>query len=193
MSILSYSEIKPGKIILHNDEPCEVVEYHVARTQQRKPQNQTKLRSLISGKVFPATFHVSDQAEEADVSKRDVKFLYANRGEFWFCDPTNPANRFKLEEKMLGNSVKFLKPNEIASGLVFTNDDDEEKIISIKLPVKMVFSIKEVAPQIKGSTATGGNKPATLENGAVVNVPMFVNEGDKILVNTETGEYVERA
>ncbi len=193
MSILQYNEIKPGKIIVYNDEPCEVVDAHVARTQQRKPQNQAKLRSLISGKVFPATFHTSDTADEADIAKRDVKFLYTNKGEYWFCDPTNPANRFKLEEKILGESVRFFKPNEVATGLVYTNDDDEESIISVKLPVKMTFTVKEAAPSIKGSTATNSNKPATLENDAVVNVPMFVNEGDKIIVNTETGEYVERA
>jgi len=192
MSILAYNEIKNGKIIVHEGEPCEVMDYHVARTQQRKPQNQVKLKSLISGKTFAATFHVSDQADEADVSKRDIKFLYHNRGEYWFCDPANPANRFKLEEKILGNSVKFLKPNENVAGLVYTNEDDEESIISVKLPVKMTFTIKETAPQIRAATATGGNKPATLENGAVVNVPMFVNEGDKIVVNTETSEYVER-
>lgn len=193
MSLLSYNEIKKGVIIVHGDEPCEVVDHHVARTQQRKPQNQVKLRSLISGKVFPATFHVSEQAEEADITKRDIKFLYHNRGEYWFCEPNNPANRFKLEDKILGDSVKFLKPNELVTGLVFTDDNDNENIISIKLPVKMTFEIKETAPSIKGSTITNSNKPATLENGAVVNVPMFVNEGDKIVVNTETGEYVERA
>src|SRR5258706_9227920 len=193
MSQLSYNEIKPGKIILHENEPCEVVEYHVARTQQRKPQNQTKLRSLLSGKPFAATFHVSDSAEEADVTKRDVKFLYTNKGEFWFCDPVNPANRFKLEEKILGEGSRFLKNNELATAIVWTDDDDNEKIISVKTPVKMTFLVKETAPQIKGATASGGNKPATLENGAVVIVPMFLNEGDKIIVNTETGEYVERA
>ena len=79
MATLEYSEIRSGKIILHDDETCEVVDSHVARTQQRKPQNQVKLRSLISGKVFPATYHVSDKADEADIEKRDVKFLYQNK------------------------------------------------------------------------------------------------------------------
>ena len=79
MSQLQYSEIREKKIIIHDDEPCEVVESHVARTQQRKPQNQVKLRSLISGKVFPATFHVADSADEADIIKRYVTFLYTNK------------------------------------------------------------------------------------------------------------------
>ncbi len=193
MALLEYNEIKQGKIIIYNDEPCEVMDSHVARTQQRKPQNQTKLKSLVSGRTYNATFQGSDRADEADISKRDIKFLYQNKGEYWFCDPTNPADRFNLEDKILGESVKFLQPNEIVSGLVFTDEDDEEKIISVKLPIKMTFIVKETAPSIKGSTITNSNKPATLANGAVVNVPMFVNEGDKIVVNTDTGEYVERA
>ncbi len=193
MALLEYNEIKQGKIIIYNDEPCEVMDSHVARTQQRKPQNQTKLKSLMTGRTYNATFQGSDQADEADISKRDIKFLYHNKGEYWFCDPSNPANRFKLEEKILGDSVKFLQPNELVTGLVFTDEDDVENIISVKLPVKMTFVVKEAAPSIKGSTITNSTKPAALENGAIVNVPMFVNEGDKIVVNTDTGEYVERA
>lgn len=193
MSILTYNEIKERKVILHEGEPCEVMESHVARTQQRKPQNQVKLRSLISGKTFAATFHVSDQAEEADITKRDVKFLYHNKGEYWFADPEDPKNRFMIDEKILGVPAKFLKDNTLVSAMVFTNEDDEEKIIGVKLPIKMEFVIKDAPPSIKGGTAAGGNKVATLENGVNVNVPMFLNAGDKIIVNTENGEYVERA
>ena len=111
MSQLEYSEIREKKIIIHDDEPCEVVESHVARTQQRKPQNQVKLKSLISGKVFPATYHVSDKADEADIEKREVTFLYANKGEYWFCTPEDKSNRFKLDEVLMGNSARFLKQN----------------------------------------------------------------------------------
>jgi len=192
MSQLPYNEIRQKKIIIHDDEPCEVVESHVARTQQRKPQNQVKLRSLISGKVFPATFHVSDSADEADIEKRDVTFLYSNKGEYWFCDPVNKANRFKLEETLMGDSSKFLKQNANVAALVWTNDDDEEKIIKITLPIKMDFKVKEAPPAVRGDTSKGGNKVITLENGATLNAPMFINEGDTVSINTETGEYVER-
>ncbi len=192
MATLEYSEIRGGKIILHDDEPCEVVDSHVARTQQRKPQNQVKLKSLISGKVFPATYHVSDKADEADIEKREVKFLFQNKGEFWFCNPTNPADRFKLDENLLGNSAKFLKANEIVSALIWTNDDDEEKTIGLKLPVKMEFKVKEAPPAVRGDTSKGGNKLIILENGTTLNAPMFINEGDTVRINTETGEYVER-
>lgn len=192
MAMLEYSEIRERKIIIHEGEPCEVLEAHVARTQQRKPQNQVKLKSLLSGRTLNTVFHASDKADEAEISKKDVKFLYANKGEYWFCDPEDPKNRFQLDEKILGDAVKFLKPNENAVALVWNNEDDEEKIINIKLPIKMEFIIKEAPPSIKGNTANGGGKLVTLENGIKIQVPFFLESGDKIRINTETGEYVER-
>ncbi|MFA6301082.1 MAG: hypothetical protein WC609_01890 [Candidatus Paceibacterota bacterium] len=192
MSQLQYNEIREKKIIIHNDEPCEVVESHVARTQQRKPQNQVKLRSLISGKVFPATFHVSESADEADISKKEITFLYENRGEYWFCDPEDKSNRFKLSEALIGNAGKFLKQNGNVTALVWDNDG-EEVTIKLSLPIKMEFKVKEAPPAVRGDTSKSGNKIITLENGATLNAPMFISEGDTVRVNTETGEYVERA
>jgi elongation factor P len=202
MATLEYSAIREKKVIIHNDEPCEVVESHVARTQQRKPQNQVKLKSLISGKVFPATFHVSDKAEEADITKKDAMFLYSNKparsavgiggDEFWFCDPENKANRFKIEASLINPlTAKFLKPNENATTLVWDNDDDE-KIIGISLPIKMEFKVKEAPPAVRGDSSKGGNKVVVLENNTNLTVPMFISEGEIVRVNTETGEYVER-
>ena len=189
--MLEYSEIRERKIIIYEDEPCEVLESHVARTQQRKPQNQVKLTSLLSGRTWNATFHASDKADEAEITKRDVKFLYVNKGEYWFCDVDDPKNRFQLKESIIGESIKFLKSNENVIALVW-DDDGEEKIINVKLPVKMEFIVKEAPPSIKGNTANGGGKLVVLENGVSINVPFFIETGDKIRVNTETGDYVER-
>ena len=191
MAKLEYSEIREKKIIIHNDEPCEVIESHVARTQQRKPQNQVKLKSLISGKVFPATFHEAESADEADIVKRDITFLYHNEGEYWFCEPTDKSKRFKLDENLIGTTAKFFKQNGNVTALVW-DDDDEETIIKISLPIKMEFKVKEAPPAVRGDTSKGGNKIITLENGTTLNAPMFINEGDVVRVNTETGEYVER-
>lgn len=192
MSQLQYSEIRERKIIIYNGDPCEVVESHVARTQQRKPQNQVKLKSLLTGKTIAATFHVSDSADEADIEKKEVRFLYHNKGEFWFCDPEDPKNRFKLDENLIGTAGKFLKANENVTALVWDNDG-EEVTIKLSLPIKMEFKVKEAPPAVRGDTSKGGIKVIILENGAKLNAPMFINEGDTIRVNTETGEYVERA
>ena len=191
MSQLQYNEIREKKIIIYNDEPCEVVESHVARTQQRKPQNQVKLKSLISGKTIAATFHVSEFVNEADIIKRDITFLYHNKGEYWFCDPEDKSNRFKLDAMLIGETAKFLKQNGNVTALVWENND-EGKIIKVTLPIKMEFKVKVAPPPVRGDTSKSGMKVITLENGATLNAPMFINEGDVIRVNTETGEYVER-
>ncbi len=190
--MLEYNEIKERKIIIHENEPCEVVSAHVARKQAMKPQNQVKLKSLLSGRTWNTTFHASDKAEEAEVTKSKVKFLYTNRGEYWFSDIDDPSNRFQLSETIIGkDTAKYLKENEEVESLVWDNNG-EEQIINIKLPIKMEFTIKEAPPSIKGNTASGGGKIATLENGVKITVPFFLNAGDKIRVNTETGEYAER-
>ena len=190
--MLEYSEIRAGKIIIYEDEPCDVLDNHVARTQMRKPQNQVKLKSLLSGRTWNATFHAADKAEEADIIKRDIKFLYSNKGEYWFCDLDDASNRFKIEEKVIGeNTAKYMKADGKVTAMIW-DDDDEEKIIKISLPVKMEFTIKEAPPSIRGNTANGGGKLAVLENGIKIQVPFFVEEGDKVVVNTESGEYVER-
>jgi len=191
MSQLQYNEIREKKIIIYNGEPCEVVDSHVARTQQRKPQNQVKLKSLISGKTIAATFHVSDTAVEADVESKEVKFLYHNKGEYWFCDPEDPRDRFQLDSALIGDTGKFFKEDGNVTALVW-DDDGEEKTIKITLPIKIEFKVKEAPPAVKGNTAQGGNKIITLENGTTLNAPMFISEGDMVRVNTETGQYVER-
>lgn len=191
MAPLDYNEIKERKIIIYKDEPFEILESHVARTNQRKPQNQVKMRNMINGKVIPATFHATEIVEEADVTRRQAKFLYSNKGEFWFCDPKDPKNRYTIEENIIGDSAKFLKTDTLCDILVFEYED-EEKIIGLKLPVKMTFLVKEAPPAIKGNTASGGGKLVTLETGAQITTPLFIEAGEFIIVNTDTGEYTER-
>jgi elongation factor P len=189
--MLQYNEIREKKIIIYNNEPWEVIDSHVARTQQRKPQNQVKLKSLISGKTMAATFHASETAEEADIKKREVKFIYHNRNEYWFCAPDNPRDRFQLPDRLIGEAGKFLKANGNVQVLVWENEGEEVNI-KISLPIKMEFRVKEAPPAVRGDTSKGGNKFVVLENGATISAPMFINPGDIIRINTETGEYVER-
>jgi len=188
MAMLEYNEILKGKIILYNDDPYEVLDAHVFRKQQRKPVNQTKLRNIITGKVTEQAFHVSEKAQEADLSTKGVKYLYSNKGERWFCAENNPADRFVLSEETIGLGSQFLKTNAIVEALIF-----DERIIGIKMPIKVELKVTEAAAAVKGTTAQGGSKQITLETGATLFVPMFINEGDVIRINTETGEYVERA
>lgn len=192
MSLLKYNEVKERSYIIYEGEPYEVLSSHVARTQQRKPQNQVKMRNLIDGRGVNATFRSSDTIEAAEISKREALFLYQKRNEFWFCDPDNKGDRFMLDESAISeNTIRFMKENEPVTLLIFEYND-EERIIGVSLSMKMDFTVTEAPPNIKGDTATGGTKMVTLENGAVISAPLFVNSGDVIRVNTETGEYAER-
>ena len=186
--MLDYNEIKPRKIIVMGGEPYEVLSSHVFRKQMRKPVNAAKLRHLITGRITEYSFHQSEKAEEAELSSREIKYLYRNRGEYWFCEKDAPSKRFFLKEDLAGEQRKFMKDNSIVELLSF-----EGKNIGIRLPIKVELKVKEAPPSIKGNTAQGGTKQVTLETGAVINAPLFVNEGDILRVNTETGEYTERA
>lgn len=187
MSVLSYNEIVPKKIIVYEGQPCEVLASHVFRKQQRKPVNQTKLRGLKTGKVLEISFHQNETVEEADMEKRPAKFIYKNRGEIWFTNPTDAKDRFQVAEELLDEKAKYLKPDLVIELLVW-NDE----IIGADLPIKMEFKVIEAPPSVKGNTAQGGNKVVTLEGGATINVPMFINEGDIVRINTDTGDYTER-
>lgn len=187
MSVLSYNEIVPKKIIVYEGQPFEVLSSWVFRKQQRKPVNQTKLRGLKTGKVLEISFHQNETVEEADMEKRPAKFIYKNRGEIWFANPTDAKDRFQVAEELLDEKAKYLKPDLVIELLVW-NDE----IIGADLPIKMEFKVIEAPPSVKGNTAQGGNKVVTLEGGATINVPMFINEGDIVRINTDTGDYTER-
>jgi len=187
MSVLSYNEITLKKVIILNNEPYLVVASHVFRKQQRKPVNITKLKSLISGKVVEQTFHQNETAVEADIESRPVEYLYTNRGEHWFITPGKPSDRFMLSDAIVGEEIRFLKPKTVIDAVVF-NDD----IIGIKMPIKMELKVTEAMPAVKGNSSGGALKEVTLETGATLMVPMFINEGDIVRVNTEDGQYSER-
>lgn len=185
--MLEYNEITIGKFIIFNGEPWEVLSAHVFRKQQRKPVNATKLRNLITGRITENSFHVSEKAEEAEIESKDIKFIYEAKCEYWFHEDGNPSKRFALKEEQIGYGSKFLKKDAILKAMIFN-----EKIIGVKLPIKVALKVVEAPPNMKGNTAQGGNKVVKVETGASVNAPLFINDGDTIVVNTENGEYVER-
>ena len=185
--MLNYNEITVKKCIIFEGGPYEVLSSHVFRKQQRKPVNQTKLKNLISGKVIEHSFHQSETAEEADLPLRSYTYLYHNKGQYWFCEAGNPRSRFSLEEDAVGPQGKFLKANTDVQAMLFN-----EKIIGFKMPIKVELKVKIAPPAVKGNTAQGGTKQITLENDVIINAPLFIEEGDTVRINTETGEYVER-
>ena len=187
ITMLDYNEITVRKYIVFENEPYEVLSSHVFRKQMRKPVNATKLKNLISGRVIEHSFSAQDKAVEAEIETRKVKFLYVNKGEWWFCEETDPSKRFKLDESLLGTPGKFMRANSLVDVVSF-----EDKPFGVTLPIKVELKVTDAPPAVRGDPAKGGNKVITLETGASLNAPMFISEGDVVRINTETGEYVER-
>ena len=186
--MLNYNEIKPGVAVLVEGEPYVCTWNNIMQKQQRRPVNQTKLRHLIRGNVIEYSFQQSDKLHEAEIVTKPAVFIYERNGEWFFHDAKDKSKRFSVDEEKVGEAGKFLKANTDVDTLWF-----EEKLFRVHLPIKMDLKVKEAPPNTRGNTAQGGSKVVVLETGANIDVPMFINEGDTIRINTETGEYVERA
>lgn len=186
-SFMTINDFQSGATIIIDGQPYEVIEISHSKTAQAQHVAQTKLRNLITGAVLSRNFKQSETFEEAEIEYLNVKFLYAHRGDFWFCEENNPKNRFSLSEKVIGEQTKYLKPNTIVKAARF-----EGKIINVELPIKMDFKVAEAPPAIRGNTAQGGTKIIKLETDAEITAPLFINEGDIVRVNTRTGQYSER-
>lgn len=185
--MLSYFELRKGTLFIHQGQPYEVLEFQQVYKAQDAVVARTKIKNLISSKVLEKTFHKGDSFEEAEFEKLEVKFIYANREKFVFAETKNLSARFELTQEQLGDAVKFLRPNETAVGIKF-----QGKIINIVLPIKIQLKVTEAPPGTKGDRAQSGTKAVTLETGAQIQAPLFVEMDDIIEINTEKGEYVRR-
>ena len=185
--MLSYNDLKIGAIFVYEGAPYEVIAFSFLRMQQRKPVAQTQIKNLITGKILDRNFHMNESFEEAEIDRLPAKYLYENRGQYWFCEVKNPSKRFSLTEEAAGLPAKFTKQNTEVSAMMWN-----EKVINIVWPIKADLKVTETPPGEKGNSAGNTTKSATLETGAIVQVPMFVNAGDIIRLNTSSGAYVER-
>jgi len=185
--MLTHTDLKKGAKIILNGEPYEVLESSPMKKAQRRVVIQTKIKNLINGNMLSQNFHQGDVFDEAELLKFKAKFLYAHRDKYFFCYEENPSQRFELSKEQIGEGAKFLKPNQIVEGLNFDN-----KIISISLPIKVQLKVTEAPPGFQGGRAQPGLKTVTLETGAKINVPLFIEQGDIIEINTESGEYTRR-
>lgn len=186
--MLDYNEATTGKIIVLDGDPYEVLSHHIFRKQQRKPVNQTKLRNMKTGKVTERSFHAAEGLEEASIETRPVTYVYTNRGEYVFHEDGTPSERFSIPAAILPEGMRFIKEKTTVEAVAFNNE-----IIGVKIPVKVALTVKEAPPAVKGNTAQGATKQVVLETGATVQAPLFINEGDMVEVNTETGAYTARA
>jgi len=185
----SVNNIKKGDYIVLSGEPYEVMDREHIAMQQRRAVVKFKIKNLKNGKVKEESALSQGEMEVPDdLEKKTAIFAYNKKDKFWFHEAGNPGNRFMLPEEVIGDNKLYLKPKMEVSTLLFGDE-----VISIKLPIKVEYEVVEAPPAIKGATASGGSKPAKIETGAIINVPMFIETGEKIIVNTERGEYDSKA
>jgi len=185
--MLSYFDLRKGTKFILDGQPYEVLEFQQIGKAQDVVVAKTKIKNLITGKVLERNFHQDDTFEEAEIEKTEVKLIYFHRGKFFFCESQNPQNRFEFAEEQIGLGARFLKINQVLIGMKF-----QGKIINIELPIKVQLKVIEAPPGVRGERAQAGTKTVTLETGAKINVPLFIETGDIVEVNTETGEYARR-
>lgn len=185
--MLKYSDLKKGIIFTFQGDPWVVLDSKLVKLQRQKPVLKSKIRNLKSGSVITASFTQSDQFEEAGIERRKIKFVYSHRGSNIFSEIKNPSKRMEISEDIIGEKKDYLKPNSEVEAVLIDNE-----IVDIQLPVKAEFKVIECPPSFKGNTAVGGTKTAVVETGAKINVPMFIQTGDIIRINTQEGSYVER-
>ncbi len=185
--MLKHNEIRKGKIIVLGEDPYEVTKYSHVVKGRGKSVVQTQLKNMRSGNVLQKTFHPGETAEEAELEKMNAVFVYSNKDKYVFHEEGYPSKRFELTEDQVDDKKGYLKEKTAVTTLLF-----KEKIIGIFLPIKMNFKVAEAPPGVKGNRAEGGTKVITLETGKNIDAPLFIEEGDVVEINTETGEYVRR-
>ncbi len=185
--MLSLSEIKTGKNIVLNGEPYTVLSHEHSKTGRAGAVLRTKLKNLKTGAILEKTFQGADKVEEAEVEKSKAQFLYREKDNYFFMDNQN-YDQFFLEKETLGNAPFYLIEGTEITVLNFNGIP-----INVELPIKMELKVVEAPPGIKGDTASGGGKTVILETGLKITAPLFIKEGDRVIINTEKGEYVSRA
>ncbi|WP_386083166.1 elongation factor P [Vreelandella sp. F11] len=188
MANYSTNEFKAGLKVMLDGDPCSIVENELVKPGKGQAFNRVKLRNLMTGRVGEKTFKSGDSLEGADVMDLEMEYLY-NDGDMWhFMKTDGSFEQYAVEKKALGDTIKWLK-EQVPYIITLWND----KAISVTPPNFIELEVVETDPGLKGDTAQGGSKPATLSSGAVVRVPLFINQGEVLKIDTRSGDYVSRA
>lgn len=183
----SSSDIRKGLCIKYNNDIYKIIEFLHVKPGKGPAFVRTKLKSVTSGKVIDNTFSAGHKIDDVRVETHKFQYLY-NEGETYHFMNTEDYSQIQLEESSLDRS-DLMKEGEVVTVIINSEDDMP---LSVDMPASVVLEVTATEPGVKGNTATNATKPATVETGARVNVPLFINEGDKIRVDTEKGQYQER-
>jgi elongation factor P len=187
MASYSTNEFKSGVKFMMDGDPCSIIENEYVKPGKGQAFNRVKYRNLKTGRVLEKTFKSGDSVEAADVMDAEMQYLY-NDGEFWHFMVPDTFEQYTANAIAMGETPKWIKEQDMCQVTVWNGTP-----LSVSPPTFVNLKIIETDPGLKGDTASGGSKPATLETGAVIRVPLFVSEGDLLKVDTRTGEYVSRA
>lgn len=187
MANYSTNEFKSGLKIMLDGDPYAIVDNEFVKPGKGQAFNRVKVRNLKTGRVIDRTFKSGDSVEAADVHETEMQYLYTD-GEFWHFMEPDTFEQFQADTAAMGESAKWLKGEESCKVTLYNGSP-----LAVEPPNTVALTITETDPGVRGDTSGGGVKPATLETGAVVRVPLFVNEGERVKVNTKTAEYLSRA
>jgi elongation factor P len=187
MANFSTNEFRSGLKVMLDGEPCSILENEFVKPGKGQAFNRVRLRNLKTGRVWERTFKSGDTLEGADVMDVTMQYLY-NDGEFYYFMEPNTFEQHQADASALGDAGKWLKEQETCEVTLYNGTP-----LSVTPPNFVELEITETDPGLKGDTAQGGSKPATLSTGAVVRVPLFISQGEVIRVDTRSGEYVARA
>jgi len=182
----STSDFRPGLVIKYNNDLWTVVEFQHVNPGNWRAFVRTKLKNLRSGKVVENRFRAGESIEIIRIERKEFQFLYRDASGFVFMDKET-YDQLTVSGEAIGEGAIFLKDGESVE-ILFNGTE----ITGVEMPITVELAVKETVPGVKGDTATGGTKPATVETGATINVPLFINEGDVLRVDTRSGEYLER-
>jgi elongation factor P len=181
------TQIRRGMVLVFNGDPCRVVEFRHHTPGNLRAMVQAKMKNLRTGNNFEHRFRAADTIEKASMETHDLEFMYQGGNTYHFMNIEN-YDQLEIEEEVLGDNAQWMQ-----SGMKIQAEYYNGKVIGIQLPNSLVLEIVDTAPVMKTATKTASTKPAKLENGVTVNVPEFVNTGEKVRVNPNTGEYMDRA
>ncbi len=187
MASYSTNEFKGGLKIMLDGDPCAIIENEFVKPGKGQAFNRVRIRNLKTGRVIERTFKSGESVESADVMEVELQYLY-NDGEFWhFMDPQT-YEQLAAGEAAVGDAAKWLKEQDVCLVTLWNGTP-----LLVTPPNFVILTVTETDPGVRGDTSGGGGKPATLETGAVVRVPLFIDIGDTLRIDTRTGEYVSRA
>ncbi len=187
MATYSTNEFKSGLKIMMDNDPCTIVENEFVKPGKGQAFNRVKIRNLKTGRVVERTFKSGESVEAADIMDTEMQYLY-NDGEFWHFMVPDTYEQYAAPETAMVEAAKWVKGEETCV-VTLWNDSP----LMVTPPNFVVLQVSDTDPGVRGDTSGGGNKPATLETGAVVKVPLFIDIGDLLKIDTRTGEYVSRA